>query len=232
MSARERVQQLARESYDRGDPIGWFDRVYQAANGDESQIPWSALRPSPHLTRWLDSDHEKDLTEAGTDSNTADSSALVIAVGLGDDAERIASSGFRVTAFDISQTAIDWAHRRFPASEVQYAVADLLDPPAAWEDSFNFVFETQTLQALPWTLRSEAVKRISSFVAPGGTLLVVTLGRDEQEAATQLPWPLTRSELDGFRECGLVEQSFVDETDEDAKRWFIVTYQKPKKVSA
>lgn len=231
MSARERVQQLARESYDRGDPIGWFDQVYRSANGDEGQIPWSALRPRPHLTRWLDSDHGKDLTERMADSKSPNCNALVVAVGLGDDAEGLASSGFQVTAFDISPTAINWARQRFPESPVEYAAADLFDPPAAWEESFNFVFETQTLQALPRKLRFDAIRRIASFVAPGGTLLVVTLGRDEQEEATQLPWPLARTELSAFRDCGLIEQSFVDETDEDGKRWFVVTYQKPKKAS-
>ncbi len=231
MSARERVQQLARDSYDRGDPIGWFDQVYQSANGDEGQIPWSALRPRPHLTRWLDSDHGKDLTEPGTDPNAPVPKALVVAGGLGDDAEGLASSGFQVTAFDISPTAIDWARRRFPKSAVQYAVADLFDPPAEWEEFFNFVFETQTLQALPWELRTEAIKRIASFVAPGGTLLVVTFGRDEQEEATRLPWKLLKRELDAFCACGLVERSFVDETDEDGRRWFIVTYQKRGKAS-
>ena len=133
----------------------------------------------------------------------------------------------RTPGTDSSQrSAIAWTNQRFPDSAVQYAVADLFDPPVAWKDSFNFVFETQTLQALPRTLRTEAFKRIASFVAPGGTLLVVTFGRDEDEEATQLPWPLTRAELDTFKDHGLVEQSFADETDEAGRRWFVVTYRK------
>lgn len=227
MSARSRVQQIAKDSYANGDPIGWFDQVYQSANGDESQVPWSALRPRPHLTRWLGSDHAKHLTEIAARSNTPPPTALVIAVGLGDDAEEIASHGFEVTGFDISKTAINWARQRFPNSPVKYAVEDLLDPPAAWEDSFNFVFETQTLQALPWKLRSQAIKRIASFMAPGGTLLVATFGRDEGEETPQLPWPLSRSELDAFKASDLLVQSFRDEIDEQGRRWFVVTYKKP-----
>ncbi len=224
MSARSRVQQLARESYDRGDPIGWFEQVYKTAKGDEAQIPWASLLPSSHLTTWLRDDYAEVLENLGE--------ALVIAAGLGDDAELLAGSGLNVTAFDISKTAVEWARKRFADSTVEYVVENLFQPPDEWKNSFNFVFETQTLQALPWKLRAEAVRRISSFVSPGGTLLVVTLGRGEQEEAGQLPWPLAKSELDAFKENGMNEIRFVDTTSESGRRWFVVTYQKPAEATA
>lgn len=152
----------------------------------------------------------------------------MVAVGLGDDAEVLAASGFRVTAFDIADTAIQWAKSRFPDSTVQYAVADLFDPPSNWQNLFDFVFESSTLQALPYKLRAAAIEKIASFVAPGGTLLVVTLGRDEHDDAGQLPWPLTRCELDAFVGCGLQALSFRDVTNPEGRRVFVATYRQPE----
>lgn len=220
MSARTKIQQLARESYDRGDPIGWFEQVYQHANSDADQVPWADQQPDPNLTSWLSSEYAEVMKNRG-------GSALVIAAGLGDDAEAIANQGFDVTAFDISKTAIAWAKSRFPHSTVQYLVEDLFDLPCTWQNSFNFIFESSTLQALPWKLRREAIHCISSLLAPQGTLLVVTLGRDSEDDAGQLPWPLTRSELQQFSAAGLEETAFTDTTTAGGRRQFVVTYQRP-----
>lgn len=221
MSARTKVQQLARESYDRGDPLGWFEQVYQHARGDAGQVPWVGQQPDCNLTSWLSGEYSEAV------KNTQ-ASALVVASGLGDDAEALANAGFRVTAFDISETAIGWAKSRFPNSTVQYAIEDLFDLPSDWQNSFDFIFESSTLQALPWKLRSKAIRCIASLLAVGGTVLIVTLGRDEEDDAGQLPWPLTRKELDQFTAEGLEETSFEDLTPENGRRQFVATYRKPK----
>lgn len=218
MADPKRIQQLARQSYDRGDPTGWFDDVYIEAGGQPADVPWASLRPNPFLSKWL---NEQPPVPPGT-------SALVIGAGLGDDAELLSSAGFDVTAFDISATATKWARSRFPDTSVQYYTADLLEPPAEWVNRFDLVYESCTLQALPWNLRARAIVQIADFVAEGGTLLVTTFGRDADEEAGQLPWPLTREEVAAFRIAGLVEVSFRDERDpETGVRWFIVDYRKP-----
>lgn len=224
MSAHTKVQQLARESYDRGDPTGWFDLVYREARGNADEIPWSSQLPNHHLTSWLPNTHSKSVQNQSP-------TALVVASGLGDDAELLATKGFQVTAFDISETAIDWSKKRFPDSTVQYVVADLFDPLYEWKNAFDFIFESQTLQALPWKLREKAMQQIASFLAPNGTLLVVTLGRDEQDEAGQLPWPLMRKELDGFVREGLTEVSFRDVTAENQRRKFVVEYRRSEKTA-
>ena len=222
MPAREKIQQLARESYDRGDPIGWFDLVYQDARGDADNVPWTNQLPNIHLTTWLSDTHSENV-------QNEPHSALVVAAGRGDDAEVLAAKGYQVTAFDISETAVEWSKRRFPNSTVQYVVGDLFDPPTGWKESFDFVFESQTLQALPWKLREKAVQQIASFVAPLGTLLVVTLGRDEEDEAGQLPWPLMRRELNGFVGNGLTEIDFRDAKCEGQRRKFVVEYRREDK---
>jgi ubiquinone/menaquinone biosynthesis C-methylase UbiE len=97
------------------------------------------LAPNPNLVEWLDR----------TRIDGKQKKALVVACGLGDDADALAQRGFDVVACDISQTAIEWCRKRFPRSKVNYVVADLFNPPAGWHRAFNFVLEAYTLQSLP-----------------------------------------------------------------------------------
>jgi hypothetical protein len=56
------------------------------------------------------------------------------------------------------------------------------------------------VQALPLELRRRATASVSHFVAPGGTLLVISAGRSDDEvgAVAGPPWPLNRAEIDAF----------------------------------
>jgi SAM-dependent methyltransferase len=137
-------------------------------------------------------------------------SAVVIGCGLGDDAEALASSGFTVTAIDISLEAINWCKRRFPASSVNYLVQDLFETPTAWRQSFDLVIESSTLQALPAEIRPEAMLQIADLVAPGATALVICRGGEPGEVDDGPPHPLTRAELQHFQQAGLVEVAFDD----------------------
>ena len=134
---------------------------------------------------------------------------------MGDDAEELAQRGFLTTAFDISQTAISWCRRRHPHSSVAYLAADLFNAPAEWHGAFSLVVESYTLQVLPPDLRVKAIHRITGFLAPGGTLLVIARGRDSTESEGKMPWPLTREELTAIHECGLKEESFEDYFDNE-----------------
>ena len=143
---RSTVRRVAAESLARGDATGWFETVYQLAEGDASAIPWADGQINPNLAPWLES---KSIAELGK-------RVLVVGCGLGDDAEELASLGLAVTAFDIAETAVAWCRRRFPASKVDYRVADLLAPPLEWHGAFDFVFEAYTLQTLPAEPRGSA----------------------------------------------------------------------------
>jgi hypothetical protein len=104
----------------------------------------------------------------------------------------------------VSATAVQTARRRFPGSAVRYVVADLLDPPADWRGAFELVVESITVQALPPELHRDAIVLVAGMVAPGGTLLVLSGGRGEDDAPGDAPpWPLTPSEIDAFATGGL-----------------------------
>ena len=155
---------------------------------------------------------------------------LVVGCGLGDDAEYLAKLGAKVTAFDLSQTAIDWCRHRFPTSQVSYQAVDLFAAPAEWKLSFDLVIEIYTIQALPANIRPNAIDCIGNFVAPNGKLFVVCRGRDPEDACDNLPFPLTKAELNRFTDGGLNQISFadsIDTLDTAPARRFRIVYERP-----
>src|SRR6202012_4436545 len=123
---------LAREYTAKNDPTGCFEQLYQEAEAGESELPWADLKPNINLTNFA----------AAHPLHGAGKRALVVGCGLGDDAEQIAAWGFATTAFDISATAVRSARKRFPHSRVDSVAADLLQPPAGWRGSFDFILES------------------------------------------------------------------------------------------
>lgn len=217
MNHRSTARQLAQDSLARGDVTGWFETLYQHASGQVEAIPWADLRPNPNLLAWLDAQPADSL--AGR--------ALVVGCGLGDDAEQLAQRGLQVTAFDISNTAIDWCRQRFPGSPVDYQPADALQLPPRWQGQFQLVIEIYTLQVLPPEPRKIAMQQIAGAVAPDGKLLVIARGREPGDDPGSMPWPLTRDDLAGFQQLGLIEQSFEDFFDDEQPpvRRFRVLYR-------
>jgi SAM-dependent methyltransferase len=185
----ERTRELAEGSVVSGDPTGWFEALYAEANSGQAVVPWDRGAPHPLLADWADQQHP-----AGQGKR-----ALIVGCGPGYDSEFIASFGFETVAFDIAPSGIRAARDRFPDSSVNYQVADLLDPPAEFHAAFDLVIEIFTVQALPIRLHQPATENVSSFVAPGGTLIVIAAARDEADGpVTGPPWPLTRPEVEAF----------------------------------
>ncbi|MGK7876746.1 MAG: class I SAM-dependent methyltransferase [Xenococcaceae cyanobacterium] len=208
---QRKVKLLAAESLRQSDPSGWFEVLYTEANDNAEQVPWARLSIHPYLQDWLD---------CYTVSGDAPS-ALVIGCGLGDDAEALAQWGFKVTAFDISPTAIAWCQKRFPDSSVTYLVADLFALDPSWHRAFDFVFESRNIQALPLSVRPKAIKSIGQLVAVGGTLLVITRVRETEAEPDGPPWPLSDFELAQFQELGLKEirrDTFFDGDNDSVKK--------------
>jgi ubiquinone/menaquinone biosynthesis C-methylase UbiE len=210
--------QMAAESVAKGDITGWFEELYAKSVGDPSVIPWAGQKPNPYLIEWL----EKNSTEG------KGKPALIIGCGLGDDAEELSKRGFKVTAFDISPTAINWAKKRFPNSGVEYYVADLFDLPKGWLGAFDFVFECYTIQALPRAVRSNVITKVASVVASIGLLLIVCRGWQNDITEDTLPWALKKEELKQFMQLRFSEISFEEFWDHDdpTRYRFRILYKK------
>lgn len=217
--ARARLRQLATESIATGDPTGWFERLYRGAEGNTEAIPWAHLTANALLIEWLTREQVRGEGK----------SALIVGCGLGDDAEAMARYGFTVTAFDISPEAVAWCKRRFPGSQVRYAVANALELPDEWSGRFDLIIEIYTLQSLPeMALRQQVAANLARCVAANGSLLVICGGRDQDDEPGSMPWPLTRAELAMFGRMGLQEVSFEDLLGKEAPffRHFRVHYHK------
>ena len=170
-----------------GKPLGWFDAVYRGAQGDPAMVPWGHQRVRAELADWL----------AALPSNARRGHVLDVGTGLGDNAQAFAEAGFRVTAFDISREAVEWAAKRFPHPDIDWAVHNLMEPPpASWREAFDLVCEVYTLQALRQSMRAAAIEKLPHFVKPGGQLLIITKATDAPPEGDTPPWPLQRHELD------------------------------------
>ena len=156
---------------DRETLTGMFDAMYREAHGDASQIPWCDGRANPALVAWLN--HvAPQLVRCG-------SRVAVVGCGLGDDARAIAARGYDVTAFDCSETAIEWARHIDPENADMYQVADLFDFPPRWRHRFDLVVEIYTFQSLPPSMWAEAMGAMSELMGPHGHLLVIARGTHE-----------------------------------------------------
>ncbi|HKW62189.1 MAG TPA: class I SAM-dependent methyltransferase [Candidatus Acidoferrum sp.] len=217
MKDRRRARELAAEFHRKGDPKGWFEALYREAEEGKSTVPWADYHPTPLLVGfWI----KHPLPTVGK-------TALVTGCALGDDAEQLARWGFRTTAFDISETAIRNARKRFPNSKVEYQAADLLNPPAHWRGELDFVLESHTLQVLPAELRPQATENIAAFLRPGGHLLVIARRREPSDPRGEMPWPLTREEISAFTTHGLEEVLFdiLPDTEESDVHRFRVLFR-------
>ena len=217
MADRTRARQLATAAIARGDVTGWFDELYREADSGKTVVPWTDLIPHPMLVEYLE-------------RHAHHGRALVVGCGYGDDAEELSRRGLQVTAFDVSAAAVAKCQVRFPRSAVRYEVADLLYPPAIWARAFHLVVEISTLHVLPPEPRARALSNAAELVAPGGTLLVVARAREENEPTGEMPWPLTRAEMDRFRSTGLTEMSFEDlnDTEDPPVRRYRAVYFRPE----
>ncbi|MGC2236668.1 MAG: class I SAM-dependent methyltransferase [Pyrinomonadaceae bacterium] len=200
MDARERTKQLAEEFIEKGDALGWFDALYREAGGDNEKIPWADLEPNRFFAEFA--------KKTGLNGNGR--KALVVGCGLGDDARFLYDSGFQVTAFDISETAINWAKKLHADTDIDFHVADLFAPFRGWLGAFEFVLEVYTIQPLPLDMREKTIDAIANFVADGGKLVVVTRGREDDEIPLELPWALSRKDLSRFEANGLKQIHFEE----------------------
>ena len=194
------ADELGVKAVEEGEPTRWYDELWSMAARGEVSMPWDRTAPHDLLAGFL-VERADGLDDTGT-------RAVVVGAGYGADAEHLASLGYETTAFDISPAAVAAARERYPDSAVDYRVADLLDLPEDLVGAFDLVVEIYTVQALHGSLREGAVSGVRRLVAPGGTLFVVQIVRDDdEEVGAEPPWLLDRAEMAALAGDGLVAES-------------------------
>ncbi|HYQ67651.1 class I SAM-dependent methyltransferase [Actinophytocola sp.] len=108
--------------------------------------------------------------------------ALDAGCGRGTDAIWLARQGWRVTAVDVSPTAIGDARDLAAALDISWVVADL----TTWEppERYDLVVSQYVHPTVPF---GEFVARLAEAVAPGGTLLVVGHDHADEHSAAHAP---------------------------------------------
>lgn len=202
----EKYKTMVRVHQERDDPTGWFDSIYSSAGGDHTAVFWADLAANPYLLEWL-KEHPAKMSGKR---------AIAIGCGVGDDAEAMAEYGYEVTAFDIAPSAIELCQNRFKETKVDYLVADLFESPKEWFETFDLVYECNTIQVLPGEYRTLARDAMVGFLAEGGDILVSCRSRLSGEEEEAIPLPLDRHEIDGFIRCGLSEEAFMAYDDDQS----------------
>lgn len=191
---REKIAALAHEHIEKGQATAWFEELYKQADGNRDMIPWADLEPNRFFVEW-----DKKAAIRGEGRN-----ALVVGCGLGDEAVYLDERGFDVTAFDISEKAIEWAKRIHADRSIDFHVADLFETPSEWRRAFNFVIEVYTIQALPVSMREKTIAAIAALLGAEGELAVVQrLRSDHKSEPDGPPWAVSKKELMLFEEHGL-----------------------------
>ena len=201
-------------------PTDWFEPIYRDADDEGSGVPWANMGTHPGFEEWLE---RNALAGDGQE-------ALVVGCGMGDDAIELESHGFSVTAFDVSESAIDHCRRRFPDTTVDFRVADLFAENDDLRRRFQFVLEIYTIQALPPKYESTVIPRIADFVAPGGRLLVVAVvSETERNFDDGPPWILTPDHVAAFEAEGLeVADHFIrGEQSKQGNDVWVTTFRRP-----
>lgn len=216
------IEEIIKKLKENGESTSWFEELYSQSGDDTDQIPWADLSGNDYLKEWIDKT---------PNANRKNQKVLVIGCGLGDDAEYLAEHFGKVHAFDISPSAIKWAKKRFPESNVNYFVDDLLDEEANFQKlaPYDFIFECYTIQAMPRELKKPGLEVIPNLLAKSGELLIVCDGRENDEDDSAIPHPLSPNEL-SLLSKQLKEVTFEELVGhyerEFSKKTFRVLYQK------
>lgn len=145
-----------------------FEKDFWESHWKQAGEAGQAIDPNPHLVRET--------------SGLTPGSALDAGCGEGAEAIWLAGQGWQVTAADISTEALSRATERAgqagaASDRIDWVEADL----GSWEPERQFDLVTTHYAHLP-TSQLEFYSRISGWVAPGGTLLIVGHGQTPDAA--------------------------------------------------
>ena len=124
-----------------------------------------------------------------------DRDVLDAACGVGYGTARLAEVARHVVGVDLSEDAIAYARRRYPAPNVAYRVADLLalDLPDA---SFDVACSFETIEHLPD--QQAFLRHVVRVLRPDGTLFVSTPRAHETNRSPENPFHCVELSRDDF----------------------------------
>lgn len=141
---------------DINSPSFW-DELYESG-----QTGWDLARPTPVFQRLLN------------EGGLVPGRMLVVCAGRGYDARLFAAAGFKVTAVDFAEDAVqEMRDRMDKMSPMDVLQADLFDLPDKYDASFDFVLEYTCYCAIDPQRRAEYVMRVDRLLDEGGTYIAL-----------------------------------------------------------
>lgn len=163
MTGHDALQSAAGEPHRQGHEHGdeTFDKSYweeRWRSGDDATRSMSAAPPNPHLIREVEA--------------LAPGSALDAGCGAGNEALWLAAVGWKVTAADISAAAIEAGAEKARAAGVDNRIDWVEADLTTWEpeELFDLVTTHYAHSSMP---QLDFYERLTEWVKPGGTLLIV-----------------------------------------------------------
>lgn len=134
---------------------------------------WFNNQPTPELLEWV-----------GFNNIGFANEICEVGCGEGRDALHLAQKGYKITALDVSQSAIkkckELANQR--GIEVNFEVTDILSADKTIDKKYNWIYSIATLHMLVEEEdRTQFLHAIYKMLQPGGKLLLINKGDGELE---------------------------------------------------
>ena len=136
---------------DVSSPSFWEDNYRSGRTG------WDLGMPTPVFQRLADS------------GEFPPGKMLVICAGRGYDARMFARLGFKVTAVDFAEEAVqEMLALNEPETSMEVIQADLFDLPAFMKAEFDYILEYTCFCAIDPQRRAEYINSVTNLLKPGG----------------------------------------------------------------
>jgi 2-polyprenyl-3-methyl-5-hydroxy-6-metoxy-1,4-benzoquinol methylase len=158
---------------------------------------------------WYHAELDPDLKGALEKLDIRSGEALDLGTGPGTQAMALASAGFKVTATDISRTAVELAREKAAKRglDITFLEDDILS--TGLDKEFDFIFDRGCFHSMHPEKRDEYVSIVAGLIKPGGYLFLKCFSRREKMEGG--PYRFTPEELNGFFGLRLSVQS-IEET--------------------
>lgn len=135
--------------------VEFWDQFYRHRLDSGKDLDWAGLWTTPFLGALREADVH---------------TILELGCGTGNDAARLATEGYSVTALDLSNEAIAQAQRKF-GSLATFLVADMTQPLAFPDASFDAVMSNVAMHMFPDEVTRAVFAQVERLVRPAGLFL-------------------------------------------------------------
>ena len=142
---------------------------------------------------WFNPDLDPDLDQALTQLNLHSSTALDLGTGPGTQAMALAQRGFKITATDLSATAIKKAQTiaQEKGLDISWKQDDILN--STLNQEFDFVFDRGCFHVFPPERRPDYVRVVANLIKPNGYLFLKCFSH--LETGEEGPYRFTPQEI-------------------------------------